>query len=120
MIDAFMMFTIINGFVFCAAYFRSQYLDWRQQQASYVKEKLRIRLLDQVQLSRPQKTGDVGVGVDLADGGLAESTAYLSPQSQSADRNRVVARAIRFPTALVSPRIMGFKRNSVLDRRISR
>jgi hypothetical protein len=77
-IDAFMMLTIVNGFLFCAAYFRSQYLDWRQQQAPYVKEKLRIRLLDQVQLSRPQKTSGAGVGVDPADGGLAESAAYLS------------------------------------------
>jgi hypothetical protein len=118
-IDALMMFTIFSGFVFCGAYFRSQYLDWRQQQTSYVKEKLRVRLLDQLELSRPQKTGDVGVGVDVGDGGLAESTANPGPRSQS-DRYTVIAQANPLPTAPIPPRIMRFKHDSVLARRTSR
>jgi len=55
-IDAFMMFTVYGGFALCAAYFRAQYMDWRQERAADLKEKIRVRLSYQVRFSHGRKS----------------------------------------------------------------
>lgn len=81
MIDAFMMFTVFGGFAFCAAYFRAQYMDWRQKRSSDLEKQVRARLLYQVGTSRVQKAVGAGAGTDPRVGGLAGSLGRPSAES---------------------------------------
>ncbi len=40
----FMMFMVFSGLALCVAYFRAQYMEWRRDQATSVKAKVRERL----------------------------------------------------------------------------
>lgn len=51
--DNFMMLIVFSGFALCGAHFRAQYIDWRRQQTADGKQKLRDRLLYQVDSARP-------------------------------------------------------------------
>jgi hypothetical protein len=63
--DTFMMFIVISGFALCGAYFRAQYMDWRNEQTAEVERTIRVRLLWRDQLSRPRENVVRAVG-DLA------------------------------------------------------
>jgi hypothetical protein len=74
-IDAFMMFTVFTGFAFCAAYFRAEYIDWRQYRISDVEKMIRVRLLYEIGGPRAPTVVGVGAQIDLTDAGLADRTA---------------------------------------------
>jgi hypothetical protein len=59
-VDNFMVFLVIAGFALCGAYFRAQYKEWRRQQSSDANEKIRIRLLYQVDSQPPCSQGGDG------------------------------------------------------------
>jgi hypothetical protein len=119
-IDAFMMFTVYGGFALCAAYFRAQYMDWRQEHAADLKEKVRVRLFYQVRFSRGRKSVGAGAVVDVAVGDSAGSPAYPGRQSRSVERYMVFAHARPFSTAPFPPRVLGINRNRISDRVTSR
>ena len=43
-VDNLMMFMIWGGIALCGAYFRGQYMDWRNQQTTGVKQRIRQTL----------------------------------------------------------------------------
>lgn len=43
--DNLMMVMILGGITLCGAYFRAQYLDWRNRQTAEAERKNRVRLL---------------------------------------------------------------------------
>jgi hypothetical protein len=59
------MVMILGGFALCGAYFRAQYMDWRNQQTVEVGRTIRLRLLYRDQLSRSQES-IVAPVIDLA------------------------------------------------------
>jgi hypothetical protein len=116
-IDAFMMFTVFGGFACCAAFFRAQYMDWRQQRASDVKKTTRVRLLYQLKSSHSQKSIGVGTRVDPAGGGLSGSPAHPGAQSRSDDCYVVIAQPRRPScTTPFPPAVLGSRRNCISDR----
>jgi hypothetical protein len=64
-VDDLMMVMILGGIALCGAYFRAQYMDWRNQQTAEVQKTIRLRLLYPDYLSRRQVRVVVHV-VDLA------------------------------------------------------
>jgi hypothetical protein len=54
--DNGMMIIILSGFALCGGYFRAQYTDWRKKQNAEMQEKIRVRLLYLVDLSRPSES----------------------------------------------------------------
>jgi len=53
-VDNLMMLMILGGIALCGAYFRGQYMDWRNQQTAAVEKKIRVRLLYRDGLLPPQ------------------------------------------------------------------
>jgi hypothetical protein len=45
-VDNLMMLMILGGIALCGAYFRGQYMDWRNQQTAEFERKIRVRLLN--------------------------------------------------------------------------
>ena len=66
------MVMILGGIALCGAYFRGQFMDWRNQQTAEVEKKMRVRLLYRDEFSRPQESVVVP-DVDLA--GVRVNTA---------------------------------------------
>jgi hypothetical protein len=64
-VDNFMMVMILGGIALCGAYFRSQYMDWRNQQTAEAEKEIQLRLLYQDELPRPRES-NVAPVVDLA------------------------------------------------------
>jgi hypothetical protein len=62
-VDNLMMIMILSGVALCGAYFRAQYRDWRRQQTAAIEEKIRVHLLYQTQLPRPQQSSARPAGV---------------------------------------------------------
>ena len=71
-VDNLMMLMIWGGIALCGAYFRAQYVNWRNQQTTGIEKKIRVRLLYRAELLRPQESVVVPV-VDLA--GVRVNTA---------------------------------------------
>jgi hypothetical protein len=74
--DDFMMFIVLAGFALCGAYFRAQYMEWRQQKAAAVKNDVRVRLLYHGGSARPALSVVVRDGADLAGCNSPERPAY--------------------------------------------
>lgn len=81
-VNNFMMFIVITGLALCCAYLRAQFRDWHRQTTADLKERGRIRLLYQVESSRPQESVVVRV-VDLAGSCVSKSPEYGRAQSRS-------------------------------------
>jgi hypothetical protein len=54
-VDNLMIVIIFGGIAVCGAYFRAQYLDWRNRQTAKIIERAKVRLLYRVGPSRLQK-----------------------------------------------------------------
>jgi hypothetical protein len=117
-IDAFMMFTVLTGFVFCAAYIRAEYLDWRQRRSSDVEKKIRFRLLHDIRSSRPQTTFGVEARINPTVGDLAEWRAFPSARAP-VEGYLVIAQPRAFFALPIRQSVLRSKRAGFFDRAAS-
>jgi hypothetical protein len=117
-IDAFMMFTVLTGFAFSAAYFRAEYLDWRQRRSSDVEKKIRFRLLHDIRRSRPRTAVGVEARINPTVGDLAESRASPSARSP-VEGYLVIAQPRAFFAVPIRQSVLRIKRTGFFDRAAS-